>query len=121
MQRYSEFDICLDTQPYAGGTTTLDSLWMGVPVVTLRGKTAVGRGGVSILSTLGLAELISDSPEEFVMIACEWAQDLRRLADTRATLRGRMQSSPLMDGMTYAADVEAALRTIWRRFCDSSR
>jgi predicted O-linked N-acetylglucosamine transferase (SPINDLY family) len=66
---YQRIDICLDSAPFAGGTTTFDALYMGVPVITLAGERAVGRGGVSILSNLGLSELIGHSAEEYVSIA----------------------------------------------------
>ena len=77
---YQQIDIALDTFPYGGGTTTCDALWMGVPVVSLVGQTAVGRGGLSILSNVGLPELVARSEEEYVRIAVELANDLPRLS-----------------------------------------
>jgi len=115
--RYHELDLGLDPFPYSGGVTTMDSLWMGVPVITLAGRTAVGRSGVSILSNAGLPDLIAGSPEEYVAIAVKWARDLKRLADLRAGLRETMLASPLMDGKRYAANVEEALRGMWKRWC----
>jgi predicted O-linked N-acetylglucosamine transferase (SPINDLY family) len=97
----------------------MDALWMGVPVVTLAGRTAVGRGGVTILSNLGLLELIARTPEQYVAIAVGLARDLDRLASLRSGLRARMQASPLMDGKQYAADVEAAWRRMWETWCAS--
>ena len=73
-------DLGLDPFPYNGHTSTLDALWMGVPVITLAGRTAVGRGGVSILSNVGLTELIAQTPEQYVAIAVELAGDRARLA-----------------------------------------
>ena len=119
LRRYHNLDLCLDPFPYNGHTSTLDALWMGVPVVTLAGHTGVGRAGVSVLSNLGLPELIAATPEQYVTIALQWAGDQTRLAALRAGLRERMQSSPLMDGKQYAADVEAAFRRMWRTWCDS--
>ena len=116
---YNELDLALDPFPYNGGTTTMDALWMGVPVVTLAGRTAVGRGGVSVLSNIGLPELIAQTPEQYVAIAVELAKDLARLSELRAGLRQRMQVSPLTDGKQYAADVEAALRRMWQTWCNS--
>ena len=75
---YHRIDVGLDTFPYNGHTTSLDSLWMGVPVITLGGTTAVGRAGVSQLSNLGLGELIAQTPEEFVRIAADLAGDARQ-------------------------------------------
>jgi predicted O-linked N-acetylglucosamine transferase (SPINDLY family) len=117
LELYRGIDIALDTVPYNGHTTSLDSLWMGVPVVTLTGPTAVGRAGLSQLMNLGLPELIAFSPEQYVRIAVELARDLPRLGELRATLRGRMQASPLMDGPRFARNVEAAYREMWRRWC----
>jgi predicted O-linked N-acetylglucosamine transferase (SPINDLY family) len=115
--RFRDFDIGLDTQPYAGGTTTQDSLWMGVPVVTLRGRTAVGRGGVSILSNAGLRDLIAQTEDDYVTIAAALASNLERLAELRAALRPQMERSPLMDARRYAASVEAAFRAMWQSWC----
>ena len=115
--RYCDLDLCLDPFPYNGHTTTMDSLWMGVPVITLAGRTAVGRGGVSILSNVGLTELISQTPEEYVALAVALAGDRPRLAALRAELRTRMEASPLVDGKQYAAGVEAAYRLMWKSWC----
>jgi predicted O-linked N-acetylglucosamine transferase (SPINDLY family) len=118
-RRYHDIDLGLDPFPYNGHSTTLDALWMGNPVVTLAGRTAVGRVGVSILSNLGLTELIARTPEEYIAIATAWAADLPRLAALRSALRPRMQASALVDGRQYAADVLAALRQLWEAWCDS--
>ena len=72
---YGKIDIALDPFPCAGGTTTCDAMWMGVPVVTLAGRTAVGRSGVSLLSNVGLRQLVAESPDEYVSIAAELARD----------------------------------------------
>jgi predicted O-linked N-acetylglucosamine transferase (SPINDLY family) len=90
---------------------------MGVPVVSLVGRTAVGRGGASILANIGLPELIARSPEQYVQIATGLAGDLPRLAEMRRTLRGRMQGSPLMDVPRFARNVEAAYREMWWNWC----
>ena len=115
---YHRIDIALDTFPYGGGTTTCDALWMGVPLVSLAGKTAVSRGGLSILSNVGLPELVARSEERYVQIAVELAADLGRLSALRSTLRQRMQQSPLMDAPRFARNVETAYRTMWRSWCD---
>jgi predicted O-linked N-acetylglucosamine transferase (SPINDLY family) len=113
---YREIDIALDTFPYGGGTTTCDALWMGVPVVSLVGKTAVGRAGLSILSNVGLPELAARSEDEYVRIASDLANNLSRLSELRSTLRQRMQQSPLMDAPRFARNIEAAYRQMWRRW-----
>ena len=90
-QLYQSIDIALDPFPFGGGTTTCNALWMGVPVVSLAGKTAVGRGGLSILSNVGLPELVAKNPEEYVRIAVDLATPVTagsRLAELRSTLRG---------------------------------
>jgi predicted O-linked N-acetylglucosamine transferase (SPINDLY family) len=117
---YHRIDIGLDSFPYTGGTTTCDSLWMGVPVVTLAGRTAVARAGVSILSNAGLPELIAQTPEEYVQIAAGLANDLSRLRPLRSSLRAQIQQSPLMDGPRFACDIEAAYRTMWQTWCESA-
>jgi predicted O-linked N-acetylglucosamine transferase (SPINDLY family) len=114
---YHHIDVVLDTFPYNGHTTSLDALWMGVPVITLVGQTAVGRAGLSQLTNLGLPELIGDTPEDFVRIAANLAGDLSRLGDLRATLRARMEASPLMDVKRFAQGIEAAYRGMWQRSC----
>jgi predicted O-linked N-acetylglucosamine transferase (SPINDLY family) len=117
MNLYVGIDISLDPFPYVGGTTTCDSLWMGVPVVTLAGRTAIGRGGVSILSNVGLEEFIAESPQDYIRIAVTLANDRPRLAHLRSTIRERMKGAPLMDAKQFAADVENSYRQMWRRWC----
>jgi protein O-GlcNAc transferase len=114
---YGRIDIALDPFPWAGGITTCDALWMGVPVVTLAGHTAVGRGGASILSNVGLPKLIAQTPQQYLQIATELASDLPRLTELRQTLRPRMQASPLMDAPRFARNIEAAYRQMWRNWC----
>jgi protein O-GlcNAc transferase len=114
---YDRVDVVLDPFPYSGHTVNMDALWMGVPVVTLAGQRAVGRGGVTLLANLALRELIARTPEEYLKIACELAADGPRLAELRRTLRERMRQSPLMDGRRFATDVEAAYREMWRAWC----
>ena len=109
LRTYHRIDIGLDTFPYNSHTTSLDALWMGVPVVTLVGKTVVGRAGLSQLSNLGLAELAAHDPAEFVRITTDLAANLPKLADLRANLRPRMEQSPLMDAKAFARGIEAAL------------
>ncbi|HZK81377.1 MAG TPA: tetratricopeptide repeat protein [Humisphaera sp.] len=113
LQLYHRVDLCLDTFPYNGHTTSLDSFWMGVPVVTLAGPMAVSRAGLCQASNLGLSELAAQSSQQFVAIASELASDLARLGELRSTLRARMERSPLMDAPKFAASIEAAYRSMW--------
>ena len=117
LSTYERIDLALDPFPYGGGTTTCDALWMGVPVVSLAGQSALGRGGVSILSNVGLPELVAGDPQRYVRCAAALAQDLSRLGELRATLRDRMQASALMDAPRFARNVEAAYREMWKRWC----
>lgn len=119
-EEYHRIDIALDPFPYAGGTTTCDALWMGVPTVTLRGKTTVGRGGVSILSNVGLTDWIAQDSKQYVSIAREMAGDLPRLAELRNGLRARMERSPLMDARQFTADMESAYRQMWQNWCTAA-
>jgi len=114
LELYHRVDLGLDTLPYNGHTTSLDSFWMGVPVVTLVGQTIVGRAGLSQLTNLQLPELIAQTPEQYVKIATSLADDLPRLSELRSTLRARMEQSPLMDAPRFARDIEAAYRTMWQ-------
>lgn len=117
MTTYRSADIALDTFPYNGHTTSLDALWMGVPVVTLVGQTAAGRAGLCFAMNLGLPELVARTEDEYVEIAARLAGDLDRLAELRATLPSRMEKSPLMDAPRFARAMEAAFRTAWHRWC----
>ena len=121
LELYQQIDLGLDTLPYNGHTTSLDSYFLGVPVVTLVGRTVVGRAGYSQLMNLGMPELIARTPDQYVRLVAELASDLDRLAGLRAVLRGRMQASPLMDGAAFARDIEAAYRQMWRHWCAMPR
>jgi predicted O-linked N-acetylglucosamine transferase (SPINDLY family) len=117
LERYHRLDLAFDTFPFAGGTTTCDAAWMGVPVVTLSGPTVLQRAGVSIAMNLGLPELVAYSEDEFVERAVALATDLDGLAALRAGLRSRLETSPLGNAPRFARHLEAAYRTAWRRYC----
>lgn len=118
LELYHQVDVMLDSFPYNGHTTSLDAMWMGVPVLSLAGGQIVSRAGLSQLSNLGLPELVAFTEEEYVKIAVELARDLPRLEELRATLRSRMQASVLMDGQRFARGIENAYRTMWRSWCE---
>ena len=118
---YNNVDVALDPFPYAGGTTTMDALYMGVPVVTLEGRWATARAGVTLLNAAGLPQWVARTPQEYVAIAAALAADLPTLAERRRTLRDHLRASPLMDGPRFAADVAAALRRAWRHWCATGR
>jgi predicted O-linked N-acetylglucosamine transferase (SPINDLY family) len=114
---HHQIDIALDSFPYNGGTTSCDAMWMGVPLITLRGRTAVGRAGCTLLHNIGLPELIAGSEQDYVKIAVSLAQDRQRLAQLRASLRERMRGSPLMDAPRFAQDFERIYRQMWLARC----
>ena len=114
---YRGIDLALDPFPHGGGMTTLDALWMGVPVITCPGKTISSRLAAASLSALGLAGCIAADPDAYVALAIAKAGDLDALARLRASLRGRVAASVVGDPQRYARAVEAAYRDMWRRWC----
>jgi predicted O-linked N-acetylglucosamine transferase (SPINDLY family) len=114
---YNDVDIALDTYPYGGGTTTFDALWMGVPVVAAKGPTPTSRSAASILAALDLDDWIAPSIDDYVRVAVERARDTAELGNLRGNLRQRLQSSPLMDEVTFIRDLEDAYRQMWRNWC----
>lgn len=117
LARYHDIDVALDTFPYGGMTTTLDALWMGVPVVSLVGERNLGRAGLSLLNNVGLSELATKSVDDYVETAKRLALDPVRLAALRNSLRGRMQASPLLDAEGYTRKVEQSFRDMWADWC----
>ncbi len=117
LELYHQIDLGLDTLPANGHTTSLDSTWMGVPVLTLVGQRVIGRAGVSLLSNLRLPDYICETSEQFVSGAVKISGDLQSLSRLRANLRTRMQQSPLMDAPRFARNMENAFREMWRRWC----
>jgi protein O-GlcNAc transferase len=115
---YSQIDIALDPSPYNGTTTTCEALWMGVPVVTVRGDRHSGRVGASLLSTVGLDALIAHDIEEYVSIALRLAHDRSRLTHLRGSLRAQVAASPLCDAPSFARKIESAYRSMWRHWCE---
>lgn len=118
LAEYHHCDVILDTFPYNGHSTACDALWMGVPVVSCVGETAVGRGGFSLLTNLGLAELAGAGAEAYIRIALELGVDDTRRAALQATLRERMATSPLMDAAGFARQIESAYREMWQSWCE---
>lgn len=114
---YDRIDVNLDAIPRARPSTALQALWMGAPVVTLRGPTAAARNRASLLAELGLDELVAESEDDYVSIAAGLARDRERLARLRRELRGRLERSVLLDGEGFTRGLESAYRQMWRRFC----
>jgi protein O-GlcNAc transferase len=114
---HTRADVALDTFPYAGGTTTANALWMGVPVVSLAGTSPIARQGVSFLTNVGLPELIAGTREQYVTTALSLARDLDRLEGIRSSLRDRMRASPITNGPRFVRHLEQAYRDMWRAWC----
>jgi predicted O-linked N-acetylglucosamine transferase (SPINDLY family) len=108
---YAEVDIALDTVPYNGATTTCEALWMGVPVVTLAGRTHAGRVGASLLRAAGMPEAVAEDADAYVRTAARWAADLPALAECRMGLRDRLRRSRLMDERGFA---QAVTDVLWQ-------
>ena len=102
-------DIALDPFPYNGLTTTCDALWMGVPVVVMRGQVPQARAGVSVLEALGRSAWIADTPEQYLAIAEAMAADPVRLSAERSSLRALMAASPLRQEADHARSFERCL------------
>ena len=117
---YGEVDLGLDPFPYNGTTTTCESLWMGVPVVTLLGTTHVGRVGASLALRTGLGHLVAPDLAAYRDTAVTLARDLAGLAELRAGLRERVRTSPLCDAGRFTGHVEAAYREMWRQWCEGT-
>jgi len=121
LARYGAIDLALDPFPFSGATTSFEALAMGVPVLTLAGKAAIGRTTAAILAPLGLEDFIADSVEAYVARACALAGDPARLRHLRgagrAEIRARLEASPLLDGPAHAASLTRALRGLWREWC----
>jgi predicted O-linked N-acetylglucosamine transferase (SPINDLY family) len=114
---YQRVDIALDPFPYPGITTSAESLWMGVPVLTLAGQSFLSRQGVGILMNAGLPDWIAVDADDYVAKALAHASDLSRLATLRSGLRQQVLASPLFDAPRFAGNFEAALRGMWTHWC----
>ena len=117
LAEYSRIDIALDPFPYNGGTSTLDALWMGVPVVTLAGRLAVQAGGLSLLTAAGLEDFVAHTPEQYLKTALFLAALVHKTPELRREIRQKLQASELMDEWGLVRALEAAYRDMWRTWC----
>ncbi len=117
---YGESDIGLDTFPYNGTTTTCEALWMGVPVIVMRGDRHVSRVGASLLTQIGLESLIAEDWDDYIEKAVALGNDPQRLGGLRHEMRQRMQASTLCNAPLFAAGMEQGFRTMWQRWCRGS-
>ncbi|MEY2929393.1 MAG: hypothetical protein RL033_142, partial [Pseudomonadota bacterium] len=116
---FAEVDVALDPFPYSGETTALHTLWMGVPLVALEGRTVAQRLASRVLRVAELHDCVARSVDEYVRIAERLAADPAGLASTRRTLRQRLEASPLLDHRGFTRELEAAYRGMWARWCQS--
>jgi protein O-GlcNAc transferase len=121
MQEYGDIDIALDPTPYNGGTTTLQALWMGVPVITLEGGNFVARMGASFLRSLGEPDWVAASPEDYVKRAAALAKRVEALRGARAAMRAKMAASPLCEIEAYVRHLEALYERMWASYCSGGR
>ncbi|SAK99830.1 TPR domain-containing protein [Caballeronia fortuita] len=117
LQQHHHVDLCLDTFPYAGGTTNLHALSMGVPTLTLPGDTVPSRGGSTTLAHVGLSQFTASSHDDFVAKALYWARHPDELAMIRLGMRERCSQSPVFRPDIIAAGMNSVLRTMWQRWC----
>ncbi len=118
LAEHREVDLCLDSFPFTGATTTGHALWMGVPTLTLAGQTAPGRLGAAMLRHARLDDFVADSPEDYLAKGLRWATDLPALAQLRAGMRDRLRSSVLGRPETVAHALSRAFRSMWQRWCE---
>ncbi len=114
---HQRVDIALDSFPCNGGATTCETLWLGVPLVSLAGDAFLARAGLSLLTVVGLAELVAHSEEQYLQIALDLARDRARLATLRAGLRQRLRNSPLLAAAAFTRDLEHCYRAAWSEWC----
>jgi len=117
MAEYADVDVALDPVPYNGGTTTMQALWQGVPVITLRGGHFVSRMGASFMTAAGLPEWVAEDEQGYVEIARRAAADRRGLLMLQRGLREQLRSRPAWDIETYSADFGEALQGMWAEWC----
>ena len=117
---YQQLDIALDPFPYPGITTSVESLWMGIPVITLAGSSFLSRQGVGLLTNAGLSSWIAHTADEYVALARKHASDLGSLAEIRGSLRNRVAASPIFDSVLFARHFSGALRGMWKNWCSSN-
>lgn len=117
LRAYNQVDICLDPFPYPGGTTTVESLWMGVPVLTLTGSGMLARQGESLLHNAGLPDWVAATEDAYVAQAVRLSSDPWPLMELRKHLRSRLSASPVLDAPRFARHLETALRDMWSEYC----
>ena len=118
LKPFQRVDIALDPFPYPGITTSVENLWMGVPVLTLAGKSFLSRQGIGLLMNAGLPEWIAGDADDYVARAVSHASDVQALSSLRGELRQRVLASPIFDASRFSQHFEAALRGMWQAWCE---
>jgi predicted O-linked N-acetylglucosamine transferase (SPINDLY family) len=117
LEAYGQIDVALDVFPWSGGTISCEALWMGVPTPTLIGAQRASRLTATALASIGLSEWIAHSPEEYVSLVARICRDIDGLRDFRRSCRERMRAT-IGDAERLTRSLEAAYRTVWRRWCE---
>jgi protein O-GlcNAc transferase len=117
LKPFNRVDIALDPFPYPGITTSVECLWMGVPFITLAGKTFMARQGVGLLTNAGLPDWVAVDEDDYVKLAARRAGELHTLQQLRQELRARVLASPIFDAPNFARNFETAMRGMWRAWC----
>jgi protein O-GlcNAc transferase len=118
---YNSIDLLLDAFPFTGHTTVVEALWMGVPAVTLAGNRFAARMAASVLTRVGLEELIARTPQQYVALAAQWADQWDRSENLRSSARERMRASPLCNGREFTQGLEEVYRKMWQTWCKEPR
>jgi predicted O-linked N-acetylglucosamine transferase (SPINDLY family) len=120
LESYNLVDIGLDTFPFNGAATTCEALWMGVPIITIAGTAYHSSVGTSLLSNVGLKDLIAKTHDEYIRLAVNLSNDIERLKILRSSLRDIMAHSPLCDAKRFTINLENRYRLIWKTWCEST-
>jgi protein O-GlcNAc transferase len=121
LKTYHNIDIALDTFPYAGTTTTAEALWMGVPVVSLRGDSFISNVGESVLENTGLSEWLANDVDDYIKKAISFSSDLTYLTNLKSKLRNQLVDSPLCDTKQFVTNLDEAFRDMWKIWCAKQR
>ena len=120
LRTYNKIDISLDPFPYSGGTTNFESIWMGVPILVLKGKKFISKCGESINNNLGMIDWIGENKEDYISKATKICSDYDKLSEIRANLRHKALNSPLFDNKKFAENFHEALWKMWKIFLNKN-
>ena len=118
---YNLIDISLDTFPFPGVTTSFESIWMGVPVLTKMGNNFTSRCGESININLGMIEMIARDEEDYILKAIKLSKNIDYLSEIRKTLREKANKSPLFDSESFGHDFTKLIKSIWENYISRNK